>query len=180
MEIKIDFNKIKAAEYNPRKITENEMRGLNNSMHEFGDISGITYNALTGNLIAGHQRYELLKREHSGVKFIHLKGEFFNIVSDKGETGYTMRVVEWDAIKEKAANIAANAHTIQGKFDLEKLPFVLEDVIGEFPNQEFNFDILSKDFGLSYEPEVTLEERKDAPRENNANEDKLVCSWWGA
>lgn len=174
MKVSLDIGKVNPAKYNPRKITEKEIDGLKNSMHEFGDISGITVNARTGNLVSGHQRFELIKREHTGIKFIHASGEIFNIVSESGPTGYDIRVVDWDEIKEKAANIAANAHVIQGKFDLEKLPFILDEVVGEFPDLGMNFDILSKDFGLYYEPEVKPEERPEGESDIDPKEAKEV------
>ena len=41
---------------NPREISESAAAGLGYSMAEFGDLSGITYNLRTGELVAGHQR----------------------------------------------------------------------------------------------------------------------------
>src|SRR4030042_464958 len=49
-----------AAEYNPRKISSDELRRLKKALLEMGDLSGIIKNVATGTLIGGHQRLKVL------------------------------------------------------------------------------------------------------------------------
>ena len=102
---------LKAAKYNPRSISDEAGKGLLRSLLEFGDISGIVWNRKTGNLIAGHQRYAQLRKKFSGdLKVVG------NILLAPTGDKFPIRVVEWDADKEMAANLAANAHSIMGQF----------------------------------------------------------------
>lgn len=100
---------LKPASYNPRTIAPKAQSGLNKSLCDFGDISGITWNARTGNLVCGHQRVEQLRKLgavwHKGALCVGADGPRFNV-----------RVVDWDLSKEKAANIVANNAYIAGDF----------------------------------------------------------------
>lgn len=100
---------LKAAEYNPRSIQDSALQGLKFSLEEFGDISGIVFNERTGNLVAGHQRVMALKEICGDAE---IKDGL--IVTDLGT--WKVRIVDWDIEKEKAANIAANAESIQGEW----------------------------------------------------------------
>ena len=110
---------LKPADYNPRKINDEAFNGLKFSIEEFGDISGITFNTRTGNLVAGHQRVNAILEKYGDVEIQDDK-----IVTPVGS--FRIRVVDWDIQKEKAANIAANAETIQGEFTEALIPLVQE------------------------------------------------------
>lgn len=110
---------LKPADYNPRKINDEAFNGLKFSIEEFGDISGITFNTRTGNLVAGHQRVNAILEKYGDVEIQEDK-----IVTPVGS--FRIRVVDWDIQKEKAANIAANAETIQGEFTEALIPLVQE------------------------------------------------------
>ena len=108
---------LKPAGYNPRKISREKLSALKKSLEEFGDLSGIVYNTRTQTLIGGHQRIKNLDPSWPIIK---------KAQTDKTGTtaaGYvetphghlTYREVDWPEIKEKQANIAANAHG--GEFD---------------------------------------------------------------
>lgn len=105
---------------NPRKITTDQLIRLKKSLMEFGDLSGIVYNQQTGRLIGGHQRIQVLppntdiKEDHSG-HYIEMDGDKFSV-----------RMVNWDETKEKAANIAANKHG--GDWDFPKLTTWLNEL----------------------------------------------------
>lgn len=133
-----DFKK---AEYNPRKITDQELSSLDKSIQEFGDLSGVVINERTNTIIAGHQRIKtfdskktkIVTEEHKdnlGTTAIgHIKvknddGEVFNV---------PLRMVDWDARREKLANIAANNQG--GEFDNQKLGKLLAEL------EEDQFDI---------------------------------------
>ncbi len=59
---------LKAAPYNPRTISEVSKRGLEASMSGFEDLSGIVWNAQSGNLVAGHQRLGILRGKGAKLK----------------------------------------------------------------------------------------------------------------
>jgi hypothetical protein len=108
------LSSIKPATYNPRGIKEKELAGLQYSVEEFGDLSGITVNDRTGNQISGHQRVKALIRAYGDLE---IEGEFSpaangdrfeRVVCPNGDV-FTIRHVDWDGDKERAANVAANS-----------------------------------------------------------------------
>lgn len=112
---------LREPEYNPRQIGEDELSSLGFSLAEFGDISGIVWNKATGHVVAGNQRLKALRKQH-GDDLKIVKGA---LVTPEGEQ-FPIRVVEWDSIKERAANIAANSPTMQGVFTAEVEAIVSE------------------------------------------------------
>lgn len=124
---------LKAAKYNPRTITSARKEALKNSISSFGDLSGVVFNIRTKTLISGHQRMgtidglpskivqEKHKDKHGTVSVGHIE-----VTTKAGLIRIPYRAVDWDLIKEKAANIAANAHG--GQFDKEKLRKVLASI----------------------------------------------------
>lgn len=55
-EVALKLSDLKPAEYNPRKISADQLKNLKKSIEEFGDLSGIVFNRRTGNVVGGHQR----------------------------------------------------------------------------------------------------------------------------
>ena len=118
---------LKPAPYNPREITSEAMSGLQASIEEFGDISGIVWNKKTGNLVAGHQRLEAIKKKW-GEK-LDIKKDC--IITPVGK--FPIRIVDWELPLEKAACIAANSQEISGTFT-DDLQLVIEDVNVDLPD----------------------------------------------
>lgn len=114
---------LKPAPYNPRTITQEAAAALQTSLAEFGDISGIVWNKKTGNLVAGHQRMDALRRKH-GKALTLREGA---VTTPEGER-FPVRVVNWPPDKEKAANVAANSPFLAGCFDSKGLEAVLADL----------------------------------------------------
>jgi len=142
----INIKQIKAAPYNPRKIKESQYNGLKTSMDEFGDISGITWNKLTGNLVTGHQRWTKLNNEYNDLTLIHEVADRFRIVSQsKSDTGFFLRMVEWDEAKEKLANLSANNHAIEGEWEKDLLHSLINDSKDHELFENLNLDILEFD-----------------------------------
>lgn len=125
-------NEIKNSDYNPRNFIPENYEALGDSMDEFGDISGITYNEATGNLITGHHRWNQLCQKY-GVDNLSLKpvkGTDISIILEDGhDTGYYIRVVNWDLDKEKLANVTANSDSVTGYFT-----DALKDVLSSISN----------------------------------------------
>jgi hypothetical protein len=153
----MQINDLKPASYNPRKITERAKGGLEGSLKRFGDISGIVWNKTTGNLVTGHQRVNVLRK--LGATFqdgcLLLEGKEFKI-----------RTVEWDDLKEKAANIEANNTHIMGTFteDINKL--LLELVDGGYDVDPLLLDDLMAEMEDLYE-KVEKEEDEDSFKEED-------------
>lgn len=140
------------APYNPRRISDPARAGLRRSLVEFGDISGITYNFRTGNLVSGHQRRAELATLDPG-KIVwgewsntELGRERWGSVVVTGGASFRVRGVDWSAAKEKAANVAANSQAISGEFT-EELQGLLDELEGEDPGlfADLRFDDLRVD-----------------------------------
>ena len=142
-----------------RKITDERLEMLDSSMKEFGDLSGIIVNTVTGHMIGGHQRVKSFDPSWA-IK----KGPFLD---DVGTTavGYvdtpfgrwTYREVDWHPDKEKAALIAANKHG--GQFVEKELNTVLLEL------DEHNFPV-----GLTGFSEEEIAERIQIQDERPAKE----------
>lgn len=99
------------ADYNPRKDLkpgDPEYDKLKRSIEQFGYVEPVIWNKVTGRVVGGHQRLKVL--------------------IDLGITEVECVVVEMDAEKEKALNIALNK--ISGEWDKEKLALLIADLQG--------------------------------------------------
>lgn len=114
---KINIEKLKAAEYNPRKDLkpeDEEYQKIKRSILEFGYVAPIIVNA-DMTVIGGHQRLKVLK-----------------------ELGYKeveCNIVDLDKTKEKALNIALNK--ITGEWDNSKL----EELLAELKETDIDMDM---------------------------------------
>lgn len=118
----INIEKLKEAEYNPRKnLTpeDEEWKKIQRSIEEFGYVDPIIINK-DGTIIGGHQRYKVLKQ--MGYKQIECV------------------VLDIDKNKEKALNIALNK--ITGEWDNSKL----EELLAELKNTDIDMDITGFSF----------------------------------
>ena len=110
-----------AAPYNPRTISAPELSALGFSMAEFGDISGLVWNAKTQRLVAGHQRVKSLRQQYGDLAIVD------GAVQTPEGHRFPLRIVDWPESKELAANIAANSPTLTGSFT-EDLVGLLEEI----------------------------------------------------
>lgn len=122
---KVPISKLNPAPYNPRvelKPEDKEYQAIKASIESFGYLDPIVWNERTGNIVSGHQRYQILK--------------------DQGETEIEVMVVHFDMDKEKACNLAMNKAV--GLWDNAKLDALLEEM-KETPwnMEEFGFENLS-------------------------------------
>lgn len=119
---------LRPAGYNPRSISPEKLEMLRKAMAEFGDLGGIVFNIRTGRLIGGHQRVKNLDSTWPIVKEAH-EDPTGTVAHGHIETPFgkwSYREVDWPESKEKAANIAANAHG--GEFDDELLTQLLQEL----------------------------------------------------
>jgi DNA modification methylase len=94
------------AKYNPRKISEQALDSLVQSIERFGFVTPVIVNDRTGILVGGHQRIKAAKK--LGLKDVPVVA------------------VNLEEAEEKALNVALNK--ISGEWDLDLLRGVLEDV----------------------------------------------------
>lgn len=118
----MNLSDLKPDPKNPRSISEEALKGLGYSIEEFGDLSGITFNNKSGNIVSGHQRVKSLQETYGDLEIV--KGKIK--VPDK-DVEFKVRTVSWSRKKERAANIAANNPHITGTFTSSALP-ILEKI----------------------------------------------------
>lgn len=140
-----------SADYNPRIITERELKGLTTSYETYGDLSGVVLNVATNTLVSGHQRLKTIGDRKTNVVKVKHKDKVgtvalghIEVTTDSGVIKIPYREVNWtDRKAEAAANIAANAGG--GQFDNDKLGALLEelDTTDEFLVESIGLDPLT-------------------------------------
>jgi len=108
---KIQTDRLVPADYNPRKDLkpgDPEYEKLKRSLEEFGYVEPVIWNKTTSHVVGGHQRLKVLL--------------------NMGVTKVDCVVVEMDAEKEKALNVALNK--ISGEWDKDKLALLIADLQG--------------------------------------------------
>ena len=117
-----NLSDLKAAPYNPRKISPAALKGLQASIERFGVVQDIVVNRRSGFVVGGHQRVAALKV--AGVKEVPVCW------------------VDLDEPEEKALNVALNNPHISGEFDesLQALLADIQDGIGPELFKDINLD----------------------------------------
>lgn len=123
---------LQPAPYNPRLISIEQMRLLEESMFVFGDLSPIVFNRRTGHVVGGHQRLKIIPDDADILRDIEHEEPLEDgtvatgrIVMADGPT-FSYREVVWDEDKEMLANIAANQHG--GRFDMPAVRDILSEL----------------------------------------------------
>lgn len=143
---KINIEKLKAAEYNPRKDLkpeDEEYQKIKRSILEFGYVAPIIVNA-DMTVIGGHQRLKVLK-----------------------ELGYKeveCNIVDLDKTKEKALNIALNK--ITGEWDNSKL----EELLAELKETDIDMDMT----GFSFDEVDNILKDIEGSKEDDFDLDKTL------
>ena len=143
---------------NPRTIMPEAADGLRYSMAEFGDLAGVVWNDATGELVAGHQRLDQLRK--AGATTFH-REPFIGPGTDTG-AGYVqhpitherfpVRFVAWERRKQQAANLAANSRALAGQFTAG----VVDALDGLRQTDGDLFEHLRFSDLLTWEPNATL------------------------
>ena len=116
---KILMSEIKLSDYNPRRISPEEVQHLKNSIKQFGFVSPIIINLRNNRIIGGHQRYKVLLDEGVEELFLLKLGDIGWCFSDND-----LKID--DDVGEKALNLALNK--IKGEWDEYKLNNILEEL----------------------------------------------------
>lgn len=104
----VAIESITPAGYNPRKITTAARSALKASLDRWGVVQEIVVNRRTGNIVGGHQRFDILREE--GAKQVPVC--WVDLADDE----------------ERALNVALNSSTLTGEFDDALLRAVLADI----------------------------------------------------
>ena len=95
---------MKKAKYNPRYISNLAKEGLEVSLKTFGVVEPIVWNRRSGNIVGGHQRFDILRKN--------------------GVTKADVVVVDLDEAEEHALNLTLNNPALMGRFTAEALPLI--------------------------------------------------------
>ena len=143
---KIKIEKLKPAEYNPRKDLkpeDEEYQKIKKSITEFGYVAPVIVNS-NMTVIGGHQRLKILK--------------------ELGYIDVECVIVDLDPNKEKALNIALNK--ISGDWDNDKL----EELLSELKQTDIDMDVTGFSFD---EVENFLKETLDSKEDDFEVEETL-------
>ena len=177
MEIeKIKITDIVPAEYNPRNISSDELKKLENSISTFGLVDPIIINLKNNKIIGGHQRYEVLINQHM------LNNDFYgelNLIR-MGDIGWIFTETDLkveDEDHEKALNLALNK--ISGEWDFEKLGEILDELeLNDFNIELTGFtDLDVKDIEL-YEEDYSKDEFDNLVEEYEIKEESTKNESW--
>jgi len=138
---------LKPAGYNPRVISNRQLKGLADSIATMGDLSGVVWNQRTGALVSGHQRMKTTEGKRTKIvtqpyedAFGTIAMGYVEVHEAKGINKIPLRIVDWSDKKvEMAANIAANAHG--GDFDRAKL----KKVLAKLEDATFDIELVGLD-----------------------------------
>lgn len=181
MEIEhIKITDLKPAEYNPRRISDEDYRKLKNSISTFGLVDPIIVNLKNMHIVGGHQRYDVLLDEHM------LDNDFLAELPmiKLGDVGFVFTDTELsirDDDHEKALNLALNK--ISGEWDNDKLAEVLEELeLSSIDIQLTGFDDLELT-ELQFENDIQYD---DDISDSDLSEDiipkevkKIICPYCG-
>ena len=147
MEIKkVLVKDLKYAPYNPRKISDEMLNKLKQSIEEFGYVEPIVVNKRTRHVVGGNQRLKAL--EDLGIEEVEAV------------------FVDLDDAREKALNVALNK--ITGEWDYPKLKDLLEELdTGEIDIELTGFDMVEiEDLMTQFHvPEEIIEDEVPEPPE---------------
>lgn len=152
MEIqKVSITQLNPAKYNPRKDLKPgdvEYERLRRSVEEFGYVEPIVWNKRTGNIVGGHQRFKVLVA--------------------MGYDEIDCVVIDLDAVREKALNVALNK--ISGEFDIPLLTDLLRGL------DESGFDVSLTGFDAA-EMEALFQDSDSAAsvKEDHFDADKAAA-----
>ena len=143
---KIQTDRLIPADYNPRKDLrpgDPEYEKLRRSLEEFGYVEPVIWNKTTSHVVGGHQRLKVLL--------------------DMGVTEVECVVVDIDAEKEKALNVALNK--ISGDWDKDKLALLIADLQGA------DFDVSLTGFDPGEIDDLFKDSLKDAIKDDDFDVD---------
>lgn len=181
MEIEhIKITDLKPAEYNPRRISEEDYQKLKNSISTFGLVDPIIVNLKNMHIVGGHQRYDVLLDEHM------LDNDFLAELPmiRLGDVGFVftdtnLSIVDDD--HEKALNLALNK--ISGEWDNDKLAEVLEDLEDSDLDLELTgfeeYELMELKFNNDIEYDDNISESDLSENTPSKEVKRIICPYCG-
>ena len=122
----------------------------------------------------------VIKHKKTNLVLKPLKGEYHLIDLKNGDaTGFVARIVDWDEVKEKAANVAANSDLISGDFTsglqdllLEISPLMDSDGFEDLRLDELTIDLDGMDDDFDWDNDASEKIREQAEENNRKLSDK--------
>ena len=167
--LKINVEDLREYHKNPRTISADRLKHLQDSLISLGDLGGIVYNSRSQEVIGGNQRVKSFLEERDRYTIdlvVNFKeplrdgtlalGYLIKDLERETEQRFAFRVVDWDEETAERANIQANKVTggwdydiLANQFDVEKL---LEygfsqqdlDLLPKAPDIQMDNDMLAK------------------------------------
>lgn len=134
----LKLSQLKAAAYNPRKISDRALERLEKSIDAFGLVEPIIVNKRSGfTVVGGHQRLKILEK--------------------RGASTVECVVVDLPPGREKLLNVALNNPNLAGTWDEKALQEMLEELAGD------EVDVELTGFDASQLAEFTALSKADKP-----------------
>lgn len=181
MEIEhIKITDLKPAEYNPRRISDEDYQKLKNSINTFGLVDPIIVNLKNMHIVGGHQRYDVLLDEHM------LDNDFLAELPmiRLGDVGFVFTDTELsirDDDHEKALNLALNK--ISGEWDNDKLSMVLEDLEDSDLDLELTgfeeYELMELKFNNDIEYDDNISESDLSENTSSKEVKRIICPYCG-
>jgi hypothetical protein len=127
--ITISRSEITAADYNPRKISQDARKKLKKAIKTHGLVQPIIWNRQTGNIVGGHQRIDILDEIHKGKEY-----------------SLNVAAIDVDEAEEVKLNVVLNNTSVQGEWDVD----LLADICRVFPDIDFKTDLGFEQYDLDY------------------------------
>ncbi len=157
----IKRSEIKNAPYNPRVITDKELKKLKKNIKTVGLLATIVVNKNTMNIVSGHQRLTAL-----------------DSLERKQDYELTVAMVDLTDKQEKEQNLFMNNEFAQGSWDFDKLKEMIPDIniedagfeVSELALMDITFDSVKDETPVDLEEqEKRIQDMKKKKKESRAN-----------
>ena len=165
----VDRKQISLADYNPRRIDEDNLKRLEKGLKGHGLVEPLVWNERTGNLVSGHRRISILDKLEKGTDY-----------------SLTVSVVNVSEADEKKLNVQLNNPSMQGEYDTDMLARMLTEddlTFAEMGFSEFDAQMMfgdmegmehlfadSEDVAQAKDKIKGIKEDREAMREKYATE----------
>lgn len=143
----VSRREIKAAPYNPRKISPQARKRLAKKIKEVGLVEPLVWNRRTGHLVSGHQRLSILDE-----------------LEKSNDYKLTVAVVDLPEDEEKRLNVFLNNTDSMGEFDFDKLSELIQELGNTTLPESLGFDKVTVDLLVGENP-LFSEEADEAGKE---------------
>lgn len=131
--VKIKRSQISLADYNPREISKDAKKRLQNGLEKYGLVSTLVWNKRTGTLVSGHQRLSIMDEKNGGNDY-----------------EITVSAVDLSPKEEAELNVQMNNVSMMGDFDIDKLNDMVKNLDVDINNlgfSDYELDVLFGDEG---------------------------------